>query len=591
MIKGLERTNYCGEIDERMINEEITLMGWVSRKRIFSHFSFILLRDRTGIVQIVVNQDTDSQEIIQKDKELKPEYVIAIKGKVVARTKENINPSMPTGKVEVLINTLEIISTSKMPPFQIDDSVNVSTDLKLKYRYLDLRRPSMVDNLVLRHKISQCVRNFLDNENFLEVETPYLTKSTPEGARDYIVPSRVHKNTFYALPQSPQIFKQLLMISGIDKYFQIVKCFRDEDLRADRQPEFTQIDMELSFVDENYIMELNERLVKKIFKETKGIDIEIPFKRITYNEAMENYGSDKPDTRFDMKLKNISSVVKGSKFLVFQNAIDKGGSVRGIKATGAVAMPRKQIDALVDFSKTYGAKGLAWIGLNEDGSLKTSIGKFFDNDELMKILDIFDAKKGDIIFICADTDNIVFNSLGALRTELANRLELTSKNDFNLLWVTEFPLFEYNEDEKRYVAKHHPFTLPMKEDMDKLENYPEKVRAIAYDLVLNGFEIGGGSLRIYTPEVQEKMFKHLGFTNENMQNQFGFLLEALEYGAPPHGGIAFGLDRIAMILSNSESLREVMAFPKLKDASCPLTNAPNSVEKNQLDELNIKHNS
>ena len=592
-MKGFKRTNYCGDIKENMIGKEVTLMGWVSRKRVFSHFSFILLRDRTGIVQAVVNQDINTEDVIKKDKELKPEYVIAIKGKVLARTEENINPDMETGKVEVLIDEMEILSEAQTPPFQIEDSVNVSTDLRLKYRYLDLRRPSVAKNLILRHNIAQSVRRFLDKEGFLEIETPVLTKSTPEGARDYLVPSRVHPGEFYALPQSPQIFKQLLMASGFDKYFQIVKCFRDEDLRADRQPEFTQIDMELSFVDEEDIISLNERLMQIILKETKGIDIKIPFERMTYKEAMERFGSDKPDIRFDMELNNITNIVTGSEFGVFENAIQAGGSVRGINAKGCVSMPRKQIDSLVELAKTYGAKGLAWVGLNEDGTFKTSIGKFFDDNKLKEIANAFEAEKGDLILICADKDNIVFDALGALRLEMAKRLELTNKDNYKFLWITEFPLFEYDEEEKRFVAKHHPFTRPMEEDIHLLETNPEKVRAIAYDLVLNGYELGGGSLRIYQSDLQEKMFKCLGFSEEDANERFGFLIEAFKYGAPPHGGLALGLDRIVMLLSNSDSLRDVIAFPKVKDASCPLRDAPNFVDKKQLDELmiDIKNNN
>ncbi len=587
-MKGFKRTNYCGEIKENMIGKEVTLMGWVSRKRVFSHFSFILLRDRTGIIQTVVNQDTNTEDVIKKDKELKPEYVVAIKGKVVARTEENINPEMETGKVEVLIDDMEILSESEVPPFQIEDSINVSMDLRLKYRYLDLRRPSVAKNLILRHNVAQSVRRFLDNEGFLEIETPFLTKSTPEGARDYLVPSRVHSGEFYALPQSPQIFKQLLMASGFDKYFQIVKCFRDEDLRADRQPEFTQIDMELSFVDGEDIISLNERLMKTILKETKGVDIKIPFERMPYKEAMERFGSDKPDIRFGMELKNITDIVSGSEFGVFENAITAGGSVRGINVKGSCSMPRKQIDSLVELVKTYGAKGLAWLGLNEDDTFKTSIGKFFDDNKLKEIANAFDAEKGDLILICADKDSVVFDALGALRVEMSKRLELTDKDDYRFLWVTEFPLFEYDDEEQRYVAKHHPFTMPMEEDINLLETNPEKARAVAYDLVLNGYELGGGSLRIYQSDLQEKMFKCLGFSQEEANERFGFLIDAFKYGAPPHGGLALGLDRIVMLLSGSDSLRDVIAFPKVKDASCPLADAPNFVDKKQLDELMIE---
>lgn len=585
---NLKRTNYCGEINENLIGKTVTIMGWVSRKRVFSHFSFILLRDRTGIVQAVVDQDSNFDDVISNDKKLKPEFVVAIKGTVVARTPENINKDMETGKVEILIEQLEILSEANTPPFQIEDSINVSTDLRLKYRYLDLRRPSVSKNLILRHNVSQAIRRFLDKEGFLEIETPFLTKSTPEGARDYIVPSRIHQGQFYALPQSPQIFKQLLMVSGFDKYFQIVKCFRDEDLRADRQPEFTQVDMELSFVDEEDIISLNERLMQSIFKETKDIDLKIPFDRISYDEAMERFGSDKPDVRFGMELKNITNIVNGSDFQVFQSAIDMGGSVRGICVKNACDMPRKKIDALVEFAKTHGAKGLAWIGLNDDGSFKTTISKFFTDEQLLNISKAFDAQKGDLILICADKNSVVFNTLGALRVEISKIFNLTSPDNFKFLWVTEFPVFEYDDEQQRYVAKHHPFTSPIIEDIPLLDTNIEKVRARAYDLVLNGFELGGGSIRIFQPDLQEKMFKHLGFTKEDANEQFGFLLEAFKYGTPPHGGLALGLDRIVMLLSASESLRDVIAFPKVKDASCPLVDAPNYVSVKQLDELSIQ---
>ncbi len=590
-MNNLKRTNYCIEINENMVGKEVTLMGWVSRKRILSHFSFILLRDRTGIVQVVVNQDTNSLDIIQKDKEIKPEYVICVKGTVVKRTEENINKDMETGKVEVLINELEILSKSLTPPFHIEDSVNVSTDLKLKYRYLDIRRPSVLNNLILRHKVAQCIRNFLDKKGFLEIETPFLTKSTPEGARDYLVPSRVHPGTFYALPQSPQIFKQLLMIGGVDRYFQIVKCFRDEDLRADRQPEFTQIDMELSFVDKEDIISLNENLMKIILKETKNIDIQIPFERMPYKEALERFGSDKPDTRFGIELKDISSIVKDCGFQVFENALKEGGSVRAICAPSLSNMPRKQIDSLVEVAKTYKAKGLVWICYNEDGSFKSSVSKFFTEDALLNIANYVAAKKGDLILICADKNNIVFDCLGALRLEIANRLDLLKKDEFKFLWVTDFPLFEYDEEEQRYTAKHHPFTSPMKEDIALLNtNHTnlEDVRAEAYDLVLNGFELGGGSIRIHDSDLQALMFEKLGFSKEEAESQFGFLIEAFKYGAPPHGGLALGLDRLIMLLAGADSLRDVIAFPKVKDASCPMTDAPNFVDKNQLDNLMIE---
>lgn len=590
LMKDFKRTNYCGEIDESLVGKEVTIMGWVSRKRIFSHFSFILLRDRTGVVQAVVNQSKSSEDILKKEKLIKNEYVIAIKGVVCARTKENINPSMKTGKVEVEILELKILSESEVTPFQIEESVNVSTELRLKYRYLDIRRPNVLKNLKIRHKTCQAVRQFLDKEGFLEIETPMLTKSTPEGARDYLVPSRIHPGEFYALPQSPQIFKQLLMLGGVDKYFQIVKCFRDEDLRADRQPEFTQIDIELSFVDVDDILNINEKLIKYIFKEVKNIDIKTPFKRMPYFEAMERFGSDKPDTRFGFELKNISNVVSGSDFKVFQDALDFGGSVRGINVCGGAKFSRKQIDALIEFSKTYGAKGLAWISINEDFSFKSSISKFFDDAELKNICNAFDAKPLDLILICADKNNVVFDTLGALRVEVAKKLDVIDKNKLEFLWVTEFPLFEFDEKENRYVSKHHPFTSPMDEDLDIILTSPEKARAKAYDMVLNGYEIGGGSLRIYQSDIQNKMFQALGFSAEDANEQFGFLIDAFKYGAPPHGGIAFGLDRIVMILAQADSIRDVIAFPKVKDATCLLTNAPSKVNDLQLSELmlNIK---
>lgn len=587
-MKNLKRTCYCGEVTEEMVGKEITIMGWVKRKRILSYFSFILIRDRTGFVQTVINQETNTPDILEKDKEIKPEYVVAIKGIVTKRTDENINPKMKTGSVEIIINEMEILAESQMPPFQIEDSINVSTDLRLKYRYLDIRRPSVLENLILRHKIVQSVRRFLDNDKFLEIETPFLTRSTPEGARDYLVPSRIHEDKFYALPQSPQIFKQLLMISGVDKYFQIVKCFRDEDLRADRQPEFTQIDMELSFVDEEDIIKLNENLMKTILKDTRNIDIKVPFERMKFDDVMDRFGSDKPDVRFGMELKNITHLVKNSEFIVFKNAIMEGGSVRGINVEGASKIPRKQIDTLVEFSKEYGAKGLCWIGLNEDGTFKTSISKFFTEEELKEIANYFEAKIGDLILICADKNKVVFNTLGALRNEMAKRLELVKKDDFKFLWVTDFPLVEYDDEQNRYVATHHPFTSPKEEDIDILETNLKDVRARAYDIVLNGFEIGGGSIRISDSKLQAKMFKALGFTDEQAIEQFGFLIEAFKYGAPPHGGLALGLDRIAMILSGSESIRDVIAFPKVKDASCPLTEAPNYVDDKQIDELHLK---
>ena len=587
LLQGLKRSCYCCDVTPAMAGEKVTLMGWVSRKREFGHFSFVLLRDRTGVIQVVVDKDNASKEVIEKEGEIKSEYVVAVTGKVQLRTPENINKNMSTGEIEVNVESIKILSESQTPPFQIEDNVNVSTELRLKYRYLDLRRPSVAENIILRHKLCQVVRNFLSDEGFIEIETPILGKSTPEGARDYIVPSRVHPGSFYGLPQSPQLFKQLLMVSGFDKYYQIAKCFRDEDLRADRQPEFTQIDMELSFVEEEDVMSVNERLIKKVFKELKGIDLEIPFKRMTWAEAMERYGSDKPDIRFGMELKNITDIVNGSEFGVFQNAIDQGGSVRGINAEGCGSFPRKKIDSLVDVAKTYGAKGLAWIVVNEDGSFKTTISKFFSEDKIAEIVSAFDGKAGDLILLCADKNKVVFDALGALRLEVAKRLEILDNNEYKFLWVTEFPLFEYSEEEGRYVAVHHPFTAPMDEDLDLIESEPGKVRAKAYDMVLNGCELGGGSIRIHSQEIQSMMFKHLGFTPDDAQERFGFLLDAFKYGAPPHGGLAFGLDRMVMLLNNTESIRDVIVFPKVKDASCLLTNAPDVVDSIQLEELGI----
>ncbi len=586
-MQGLKRSCYCAEVDENMIGSEVTLMGWVSNRRVYNHFSFILLRDRTGIVQVVVDDSVNTPDIVEKDKQLGKEFVIAVKGKVMARTPENINPKMKTGKIEIAVSELRILNSSEIPPFHIEERVNVGTELRLKYRYLDLRRPNVAANLITRHKVCGIVRNFLSDEGFIEIETPMLTKSTPEGARDYLVPSRVHPGNFYALPQSPQLFKQLLMVSGFDRYFQIAKCFRDEDLRADRQPEFTQIDMELSFVDENDIMDINERLIKKIFKEIKNMDIETPFLRMPWNEAMERFGSDKPDIRFGMELKNITDIVSGSEFGVFQNAIDAGGSVRGINGEGLGGLPRKQIDALVEVAKTYGAKGLAWIVVNENG-FKTTLSKFFDDEKLQAIAERFNAKTGDLILICADKDRVVFDALGALRLECANRPELLKPDDYKFLWVTEFPMLEYDEEEQRYVAVHHPFTAPMDEDIQYIESDPGRVRAKAYDMVLNGCELGGGSIRIHSKEIQGLMFGLLGFTPEDAQERFGFLLDAFKYGAPPHGGLAFGLDRIIMLLTGAESIRDVIAFPKVKDASCLLTDAPNVVDEKQLEELGIK---
>ena len=582
---GMKRTHYCGEVTESLIGQTITVMGWVNKQRDLSNVIFIVLRDRTGIFQIAVGK---TQELYQKAKAIRGEYVVAATGQVIARTQENINPDMITGTIELDVNELRVLSEADVPPFQVAET-DVGIDLRLKYRYIDLRRPEAQEILRMRHHISQTVRRFLSDDGFIEVETPVLTKSSPEGARDYLVASRTHPGQFYALPQSPQLFKQLLMVSGLDKYFQITKCYRDEDLRADRQPEFTQIDIELSFVDMEDVLALNEQLMKTVCKEVLGIEISTPFQRMPYAEAMERFGSDKPDTRFGMELKNITHLVQGSDFGVFQGAIDAGGSVRGILAEGCASMPRKQIDAMVELVKQYQAKGLAWIVIPENGPIKTTLSKFFSSEQLDEIVSYFNGKPGDLIFLCADKNSIVFDALGALRLEIARRSNLMDPKKFHFLWITEFPLLEWSEDDERFYARHHPFTAPMDEDIPLLEAGKNlvDVRAKAYDMVLNGYEIGGGSIRIYQQEMQSLMFKTLGFTEEDAQLGFGFFLEALKYGTPPHGGIAYGFDRMVMLFTGTDSLREVIAFPKVKDASCPMTNAPSPVAPQQLKELGI----
>ena len=586
-MTGLKRSHMCAEVNEKMIGENVTVMGWVQRRRDLGQLLFIALRDRTGIVQIVVDGNTAEKALFEKAETVRSEFVLAVKGKVSARTEQNINENMKTGKIEIIAEEFRILSESDALPFQIEDSVTVKDDLRLKHRYLDLRRPSQLKNIMLRHKVVQVIHSFLDEEGFLEIETPILGKSTPEGARDYLVPSRVHPGNFYGLPQSPQLYKQLLMVSGMDRYYQIAKCFRDEDLRADRQPEFTQVDMELSFVDENDIMDINERMMQKVFKELLDVEIKLPLPRMTYKEAMERFGSDKPDVRFGMELKNISDIVNGTEFVVFKNALENGGSVRAINAKGCGNFPRKQIDSLVEFVKTYQAKGLAWIVVNADGTLKSQIAKFFTSEKLQEIVDAMEGQAGDLILICADKDKVVFDALGALRLELSKRLELTKTDDFAFLWITEFPMLEWDEEENRYVAVHHPFTAPMEQDLELLEKEPGAVRAKAYDIVLNGYELGGGSIRIHRRDIQQKMFELLGFEPEDAQERFGFLLDAFKYGVPPHGGLAFGLDRIIMLMSGANSIRDVIAFPKVKDASCPMTDAPNVVDQKQLEELGI----
>ena len=587
LLNGLKRSCYCCDVNEEMVGKKVTLMGWVSRKREFSHFQFVLLRDRTGIIQVVVNLDECSEDTAKKVKEIKNEYVVAVTGTVAARTPENINPDMKTGKIEVEVDDIKILSESDTPPFQVEESVNVSTELRLKYRYLDLRRPNVANNIILRSKVAQIVRQFLAEEGFIEIETPVLTKSTPEGARDYLVPSRVHPGSFYGLPQSPQLYKQLLMCSGVDRYIQIARCFRDEDLRADRQPEFTQIDMELSFVDVDDVIEVNERLLAKLFKEVLGVEVSLPIQRMTWQEAMDRFGSDKPDIRFGMELTNVTDVVKDCEFVVFKNAIENGGTVRGINAKGQGGMARKKIDKLVDFAKDYGAKGLAYIAIHEDGTVKSSFAKFMTDDEMKALIEAMGGENGDLLLFAADKNKVVWDTLGALRLELARQMELLDKNEYKFLWVTEFPLLEWSEEQNRFTAMHHPFTMPMEEDLQYIDSDPGRVRAKAYDIVLNGNEIGGGSVRIFDQDIQSKMFKVLGFTEEQAQEQFGFLLTAFKYGVPPHAGLAYGLDRLVMLMAKQDSIRDVIAFPKVKDASDLMTEAPGHVDAKQLEELGI----
>ncbi len=587
-MQGLKRSHYLTEVSESHIDQEVTVMGWVQKRRDLGGVIFLDVRDRTGILQVVIDQSSIGDEGFKKAEKIRTEYVIAARGLVEKRSEETINPNLKTGMIEVRAHELRLLSEAETTPFQIEEDSNVKEELRLKYRYLDLRRPDIQRNLMLRNQVTQATRDFLNEEGFLDIETPMLTKSTPEGARDYLVPSRVNPGHFYALPQSPQIFKQLLMLSGYDKYYQITKCFRDEDLRADRQPEFTQIDMEMSFVNVDDVIDVNERLLQKMFKDVMDIDIELPIKRITYQEAMDRYGSDKPDIRFGLELVNISEIVESCGFKVFTDAVKKGGSVRGINGKGLANLPRRQIDALTEYVKTYGAKGMAYIVINDDGSLKSAITKFLDEAVVESIIEKMEGKPGDILFFGADTNDIVYASLGALRLELARRLELLDKNTYEFVWVTEFPLVEWNAEHKRYTAMHHPFTMPMEEDLHLLESAPEKVRAQAYDICLNGNEIGGGSIRIYQRDVQEKMFAALGFSKEDAYERFGFLLDAFKYGVPPHGGLAYGLDRIVMLMAKADSIREVIAFPKIKDASCPMTKAPGMVDDQQLEELSIK---
>lgn len=583
-MKGMKRTALCTEITEEMIGSSVTVMGWASKVRDIGQLVFMDVRDRSGLLQVVVEQTDEA--LLKKAKGVHLEYVVAVKGTVRARGEGGVNTAMKTGTIEVVAEELRILNASKALPLRLDG--NAGDEIRLKYRYLDLRRPALQSNLMIRHRLTKLARDFYDGNGFLEIETPMLTKSTPEGARDYLVPSRVHPGAFYALPQSPQQYKQLLMLAGFDKYFQIVRCFRDEDLRAERQPEFTQIDLEMSFVDIDDVISVNERFLQKMFREMLGIEVTLPLKRMCYREAMERFGSDKPDTRFGLELQDITECVKNSSFKVFADNIAAGGSVRAINGKGmADKLSRKEIDALGEIVKLFKAKGLAWITVKEDG-VKSPIAKFLSDDEMQAIFDTLQVETGDAVFIVSDKDEVVFNALGNLRLELAKKFDLIDKSRFDLLWITEFPLLEYSEEEQRYVAKHHPFTSPMDEDLELLDSEPQNVRAKAYDIVINGMEAGGGSIRIYNSELQEKMFEVLGFTKESAWERFGYLMEAFQYGTPPHGGMAYGLDRLVMILTGCESIRDVIAFPKVQNASELMTNAPDKVDEGQLRELHIK---
>lgn len=586
-MRGLKRSHRCTELTTANIGQEVTVMGWVQKSRNKGGIIFVDLRDRTGILQLIFEESDCGAESFAKAEKLRSEFVIAVTGKVEARSGA-INENLATGAIEVRATSLRILAESETPPFPIEENSKTKEELRLKHRYLDLRRPDLQRNLMTRSKIAILTRAFLAEEGFFEIETPTLIKSTPEGARDYLVPSRVHPGSFYALPQSPQIFKQLLMCSGYDRYFQLARCYRDEDLRADRQPEFTQIDMELSFVDVEDILDVNERLLQKLFKEILNVDVQLPIQRMTWREAMDRFGSDKPDLRFGMELKNVSEAVKDCGFAVFKGALENGGSVRGINAEGQGAMPRKKIDALVEFAKGFGAKGLAYAAIQEDGTVKSSFAKFMTEEEMAALVTAMDGKPGDLLLFAADKDKVVFDVLGNLRLELAKQLDLPKKGDYRFLWVTEFPLLEYSEEQGRFTAMHHPFTMPMEEDWHLIDSDPGAVRAKAYDIVLNGNEIGGGSVRIHQADIQAKMFEVLGFTPEQAREQFGFLLEAFKYGVPPHAGLAYGLDRVAMLMVGADSIRDVIAFPKVKDASCLMSEAPTPVDAKQLEELGIE---
>lgn len=583
---GLKRTHRCTEVTTAHIGQEVTVMGWVQKSRNKGGIIFVDLRDRSGILQIIFEENDCGAENFAKAEKLRSEFVVAVTGRVEARSGA-VNTNLATGAIEIRANSMRILSESETPPFPIEENSKTKEELRLKYRFLDLRRPDIQKNLMIRSQVATLTRAFLASEGFLEIETPTLIKSTPEGARDYLVPSRVHPGSFYALPQSPQLFKQLLMCSGYDRYFQLARCYRDEDLRADRQPEFTQIDMELSFVDVDDVLDVNERLLKKLFKEICGFDVQLPIPRMTWQEAMDRFGSDKPDLRFGMELKNVSDVVKGCEFAVFKGALENGGSVRGINAQGQGHMPRKKIDALVEYAKGFGARGLAYVAISEDGTVKSSFAKFMKEEKMTALICAMDGKPGDLLLFAADRNKVVFDVLGNLRLELARQLDLLKKDDFKFLWVTEFPLLEYSEEEDRYVAMHHPFTMPMDEDIQYIDSDPGRVRAKAYDIVLNGVEMGGGSVRIHQADIQSKMFEVLGFTPERAGEQFGFLLEAFKYGVPPHAGLAYGLDRVVMLMVGADSIRDVIAFPKVKDASCLMTEAPGQVDDKQLEELHI----
>ena len=584
-MQGLHRSHRCTEVSNKNIGETVTVMGWVQKKRNLGSLIFVDLRDRSGLLQLVF--DDNDKEVFEKAGKLRNEFVIAAVGTVNKRA-GSVNESMETGDIEINVTSLRILSESETPPIPVDDDANTKDELRLKYRYLDLRKPHLQKNLKLRSDVTTFVRKFMANEGFLEIETPILNRSTPEGARDYLVPSRVHPGTFYALPQSPQVLKQLLMCSGCDRYFQVAKCFRDEDLRADRQPEFTQLDMELSFVDVDDILDVNERMLQALWKEVLGVDVTLPLPRMTWQEAMDRYGSDKPDTRFGMELINVTDVVKDCGFGVFSGAVANGGTVRGLNAKGQGEMARKKIDALVEFVKTYGAKGLAYIAMHEDGTIKSSFAKFMTEEEMNNLIAAMGGEPGDLLLFAADKNKVVWDSLGALRLELAKQMDIIPEGKWNFLWITEFPQFEWSDEQGRFLAMHHPFTMPMEEDIQYLISDPGRVRAKAYDIVLNGTELGGGSVRIHQADVQAKMFEALGFTPEQANEKFGFLLTAFKYGVPPHAGLAYGLDRLVMHMAGEDKIREVIAFPKVKDASCLMTDAPNVVDDVQLQELQIK---